>query len=65
MKRNAWFLQDQMVEITSLSQNKELLSPVKWREMQQTKKKFVKYRGELYADQTQWFFSFPYVFDFL
>lgn len=54
-----------MVEITSLSQNKELLSPVKRREMQQTKKKFVKYRGELYADQTQWFFSFPYVFDFL
>ena len=33
--------------------------------MQQTKKKIVKYRGELYADQTQVFFPFFYVFDFL
>ena len=33
--------------------------------MQQTKKKFVKYRGELYADQTQVFFPFFFVFDLL
>lgn len=40
--------QGQMVQITSLSQKpKELPSPAKRREMQQTKKTFIKYRGEL------------------
>jgi len=55
-----------MVRITSLSQKQiELPSLAKRREMQETKKKFVKYRGELYADQTQVFFPLSYVFDFL
>ena len=57
-----------MDRITSLTQKQrqlELPSKEKGREMQQTKKKFVKYRGELYADQTQVFFPFFFVFDFL